>query len=385
KDPYVPIGSIKLLVLNVDTSINYQTIQAAIDDATAGDTINVAAGTYDEQVVIGKSLTLQGTGDDTVIQPSGAEVLTTVKPAPWITWGGTPLPDKPMAAIVFVDAPNGFVVVKDLKIDGTQILTVPVDIPAVQWVAGLAYLETSGSVERLTVIGNPNIGCRAAGIWASAMVTSSQVAVTQCDVIGYNRAGIYALGAQLIADYNYNEINGPGESYEGSQVPNGIFFLRGAKGSASYNTVTDLSYTGGQYRSTGIGTYNAGLDITFTYNDISFVQNAFALSNGTSGTIVEYNDIFNNHTGVRLESGATNSVIRYNDIHDNDFAIRCESAAVVAYMAGMGPGNVAHYNNFVSNPGLAWENEEGSPKATFTYEGAVCNLHETNKLDATYN
>ncbi|TRZ54175.1 MAG: hypothetical protein D4S01_00010 [Dehalococcoidia bacterium] len=348
-----------------DSTLFYPTIQAAIDAALHGDTINVAAGTYDEQVVINKNLTLQGVGDSTVIQPSGASVLTMVKTTPWIG-GGT----KKMAAIVWVDTAGETATVKDLKIDGSGITEVPAGVGG-DWVSGLAYLETNGKIENLTVVGNPELGCRTCGIWASATSSSSTVEVTQCTVEGYNRAGIYALGGTLTADYNHNEINGPGAYI--TQVPNGMFFLEGATGSATYNTVTDLGYTGETYRSTGIGTYNAGTGITFGHNTISNVQNAFALSTGTSGTIVEYNNIFNNHTGVRIEADATNSIIQYNNIHDNDFAIRCGPE--------MEDGNEAHYNNFVNNLGLEWTNVgEGC-----TYKGAVCNIHETYTLDATNN
>ncbi|MBA7712057.1 hypothetical protein ES703_121026 [subsurface metagenome] len=155
-----------------------------------------------------------------------------------------------------------------------------------------------------------------------------------------------------------------------------MFFLEGATGSATYNTITDLGYTGvGEYRSTGIGTYNAGVDIVFSHNEISLVQNAFALSTGTSGTIVEYNNVHDCHTGVRIEADAINSIVQYNDIHDNDFAIRCG--------ATMGDGNEAHFNNFVNNSGLEWTNvDEAEPN---TYVGAVCNVHATHILNATSN
>jgi hypothetical protein len=41
---------------------DYTTIQAAVDNATAGDVIDVAAGTYAEEVTVNKSLTIQGAG-----------------------------------------------------------------------------------------------------------------------------------------------------------------------------------------------------------------------------------------------------------------------------------------------------------------------------------
>lgn len=49
-------------VRNKTTDEYYDTIQAAIDDASNSDTIEVSAGTYNEDVTINKALTLQGAG-----------------------------------------------------------------------------------------------------------------------------------------------------------------------------------------------------------------------------------------------------------------------------------------------------------------------------------
>ena len=48
----------------------FNSIQSAINAASPGATITIAAGTYDENVVVTKSVTLQGSGTSTVIVPA---------------------------------------------------------------------------------------------------------------------------------------------------------------------------------------------------------------------------------------------------------------------------------------------------------------------------
>ncbi len=339
-------------MVNTNTGDHYYSIQPAIDAASPGDTINVAAGTYNEQVVIDKSLTLQGAGDTTIIQPSGASILTTVKTTPWI--GGT----KNMAGIIVVEeAGVTSVTLKNLKVDGVNIDGTPT---GANWVAGIVYSETAGTIDGATVVNmNTTSGSsRTNGMWLSAMTAAASVEVKDCNINNYNRGGIYAFGSDLTVNLHDNTVTGPGDMT--TQCPNGIMLLNSAEGIVGpNNTVTDNRYSPVNWAATGISLWDVN-GVTVQGNTVSNCDLGVALTGytGSSNNTIEGNTLTNNTmAGVFFEaSGTSNNTASGNDIQNNYYGIWLNGPNWPdwgTWGCGSGDeggsGNEAHFNNIVGN------------------------------------
>ena len=238
--------------IKINGTTYYGKIQDAIDAASAGDTINVAAGEYDEQVVINKSLTLNGAGGDaTFVKPSSADKLTQVLTGS-DGMGGT----KNIAGIIVANEAGAGVTLRNLSVDGANVTTLPT---GANWVTGILYRETGGTIAavaaRNMTIGTTGTAVQGYGIYLSATTSTASVDVGSCIVTNYDKNGIVAAGDKLTANIHNNTVTGRGLLPNGDEVQNGILVGAGATGTLNNNTINSMSYTPLTWWSAGVLVY----------------------------------------------------------------------------------------------------------------------------------
>jgi len=140
----------------------FNNITAGIDAVASGGIVNIATGTYDEQLYINKTITLQGAGDTTIIQPSNISKL--IKN------------DGYARSVIFVNDTGGEVTIKNLKINGGY-LSVPLTAPA--RIAEIYFLKTGGVIENLTAVELHNLSSYASLVneTYSIMINSANIFV----------------------------------------------------------------------------------------------------------------------------------------------------------------------------------------------------------------
>jgi parallel beta-helix repeat protein len=238
------------------------TIGQAIAAAASGDTIQVCAGTYLEQVAVTKSgLTVSGAGiGRTTIRPAAASVNTVAL--------RTGLPS---VALVLVDGVTG-VTVRGLTIDGSAA-TLPSECPPY---FGMFYRNASGIVDSVRVTGI--LPCVSVGIFVQSSVDgsgSAKVTVRGSAVNDYGYSGIICNELGTDCNIKNNVVMGRGEVPDAS--PAGIQIGFSASGRVNENVISGnlctLDFCGPdpltQAQSSGILAFRARQGTVISENKIS--------------------------------------------------------------------------------------------------------------------
>jgi hypothetical protein len=298
---------------------SYNTISVAVSSVPAGSIIYVCPGTYAEQVVITKKLTLEGVAGNggTGATASGSNNPVIVSPAGGVLVNtndlyGSPS-GQPTAAQILVQTPSAdlatpiVVSIGNITVDGSNngLNSCGTDL------VGIYYQNASGTVTHVTTryqeLPPADFGCQdGLAIYAQSGYSTggtSAVTIENSSVHDYDKNGITADGSGTVAMITGNYIVGIGATPLIGQ--NGIQMSFGASGKITSNTVTDDVYVNAQdcvssnscYSATGILLYDSGgtsgSHVTISGNTVSNTQGAIVTY--TDGTEpADYNDVTSN-------------------------------------------------------------------------------------------
>ena len=288
----------------------FKTITEGIVAATAGDTINVAAGFYYERLVIDKQLTIVGAGwDSTIVQPL----------------------DVPTAGVYDVEIDASGTIIQDFGFDfngpaddrgGTGIAVGDLDDPPVTNVQisnNKIYTGDRSGVGGTGIQTGKN--CDVSGLMISGNIFygDSDGSGEAIDINPYTGAGDVTIQNNEFYGYLY-----AGVSIEASnvQVTGNIINSDVTKG---FYGVRFIDVTGGQSYS----------NVLISNNDIQNLQ--YAISIGTSTDVgstltatVYINTLTNNDAGIRVRYGADPTMIHNNIFGNANYGISNEVTEVVA-------------------------------------------------------
>jgi hypothetical protein len=224
------------------------TIQEGVN-LVAGSTVYIAAGTYAGQVVMSgfANLNLIGAGvGSTVVQ------ATASMPHYFMTGSNKNF------AILSVEN-SAVVKISHLSVNGLGLGNSNLRF------VGIGYRNSGGSVDTCSVIDvrdTPFSGAQhGVGIYAfDDNGTNRTLVVRGTSVTGFQKTGIALMGVNLAATVDHSIVTGAGPTTVTAQ--NGIQIGPDASGTVSYNSVSNVSYTGPDWAASGLlawgpGTVNA--------------------------------------------------------------------------------------------------------------------------------
>jgi len=305
---------------------SFSTIQAAVNASTSGGTVQVCPGTYGEQVVIQKNLTLKGVSDST----SNAAVI--VSPAGGMAANATSLSSgNPIAAQVLVEAPASAVTITNLALDGSNNginNCTPV-------LMGILYQNASGTVAHTSVknqvLASSPVdmrGCQSGmGIFVQSGGGTSNVAISNNYVQNYQKNGITVDEIGSTATISGNTVIGQGPTTGAAE--NSIQIGFGAAGAIQNNVTGNDVWAPDVFGDTGNAA--AGIlvygsqSIAVTGNTVNNTQFGIGIATDPSSPSADSNTVTGNkvsttnlYDGIELCSNA--NLAQSNSIFGSDEA-----------------------------------------------------------------
>jgi hypothetical protein len=346
------------------------TVAYALTQAAAsGDTINIAAGTFVEELTINKSVTLTGAGANTTIikAPAALTVNAAVPPGS----GGQ------ATTIVFVTGATTTVTMQTLHVQGPGSATCG-SIGYGVFVGGGATLNYLNSRVTLTRdIAPPLSGCQnGTGIRFGAAVTSQvgSGSVQNSTVETFQKNGITVDNVGSNATISGNTVIG--EVPPPNIAQNGIQISRGATATITNNTVRNEQCGAAscgpalnQESATAILLFNPG-NTTISSNTLTNSDYGIILSNDVASTAtinVSNNTISNNRYGGVLASGGTLNLLG-NTISGGAYGVVATSytGAVQSALINLSGGNIV---SGATTAGITVYDEDTADAFTSTVQG----------------
>jgi hypothetical protein len=389
---------------------SYPTISQAVSSVPKGSTIYICPGTYAEQVVITKSLTLTGVAANgtTGTAASGSNNPVIVSPAGGVAVNTSDLSGypngEPTAAQILVQTPSNalatpiVVNINNIAVDGSNngLSGCGTDL------VGIYYQNASGTVNHVTAryqeLDAADFGCQdGLAIYAQSGYGSGGTATVTIEdsmVHDYDKNGITADGSGTVATITTNYIVGIGATPLIGQ--NGIQMSFGARGKITSNTVTDDVYVNPSdcytttpnscYSATGILLYDSGgtsaNPVSITDNTVSNTQGGIvAVTDGNE--TADYNTVSSNKvtaTPAIVVTGYTYLLDGIDLCSDNNTA----NSNSVFYSAGAG----VHLDSSCTEPGGAASGANSSAASNTVNEacaGVLLGNSGTATLTSSFN
>ncbi len=323
---YEHAGATTLIVGTCKSGLKFATIQAAVDAAPTGGTIQVCPGTYPEQVSIDKQLVLKGISSGT----AGAAVI--VPPATGLVPNFTGGMYGTVAAQLLVHDTTG-VSISNLTVDGAGAAC-----PTPSGWAGIAYESYGGSITITNVAvrnGSSYPDCKGAAVLSE---NGNSLTLQNSSIHGFY--------------YGVISSEGTGANISGNLITNGlvgIYVAGTAPATISNNTILGIDFPQGGAISVFSFVNVIANNVTVsgntvegsTFNGISFdsVTNSKVTGNKVSGfeyglflidltsTVVQTNIIRNSGTGIYLaEYGNTGgNTVTKNTVNEADCGVMTEN------------------------------------------------------------